>query len=257
MDVKTLFDLSEKVAIVTGGGRGIGLEIAEGFVESGARVVLTGRRRKWLDEAESELGKRGADVLTVEADVADPIGVERTVQATVERFGGIDILVNNAGISWGAPALEHPLEKWKSVVEINLTGTWLMSQAVARKMIERGGGAILNVSSITAQLGIAPETQDTVGYNASKGGIEALTRDLAVKWARHGIRVNAVAPGYFATRMTEHLVKTVEERMKAMSPMQRMGRDDDLKGAAVFLCSPAAAFVTGQVLNVDGGSTIW
>ena len=257
MHVQELFDLSGKVAIVTGGGRGIGLEIAEGLAEAGAKVAITGRRRQWLDPAEQQIRALGGEVLSVVADVADPTGVAESVRAVVERFGGVDILVNNAGISWGQPSLEHPLEKWRSVVDINLTGTWLMSQAAAPSMIDRGGGAILNVSSITAQLGIAPELQDTVSYNASKGGIEALTRDLAVKWARHKIRVNAIAPGYFPTRLTDYLVKTVEDRMTALAPMQRLGGEDELKGAAVYLCSRAASFVTGQVLNIDGGATIW
>ena len=257
MHLKDLFDLEGKVAIVTGGGRGIGFEIAEGLVEAGARVVLTGRRREWLDPAEKQIRERGGEALTVVADVADPQGVSETVRATVERFGGVDLLVNNAGISWGSPSLTHPLEKWRAVIDVNLTGAWLMSQAAAAPMIERGGGAILNVSSITAQLGIEPELQDTVSYNASKGGLEALTRDLAVKWARDGIRVNAIAPGYFHTRLTDYLVKTVEDRMMSISPLGRMGRDGELKGAAVFLCSPAASFITGQVLNVDGGATIW
>ena len=257
MHVKELFDLAGKVAIVTGGGRGLGLEIAEGLAEAGAKVAITGRRREWLDQGEQTLRALGGDVLSVVADVTDPTGVAQSVQQTVETFGGLDILVNNAGISWGSPSLEHPLEKWRAVLDVNLTGAWLMSQAAAQRMIERGGGVILNVSSITAQLGIAPELQDTVSYNASKGGIEALTRDLAVKWSRHKIRVNAVAPGYFPTRLTDYLVRTVEDRMTGLAPMQRLGGDDELKGAALFLCSPASAFVTGQVLNVDGGATIW
>jgi gluconate 5-dehydrogenase len=256
MRLRELFDLSGKAAIVTGGGRGLGYEIAEGLVEAGARVVITGRRRQWLESAETKLRALGGDVVFVEADVADATGVAKTLATTMERFGGVDLLVNNAGISWGAPSYTFPIEKWRSVIDVNLTGVWMMSQAAVSVMIERGGGAIVNVSSITAQLGIDPELQDTVSYNASKGGLESLTRDLAVKWARHGIRVNAVAPGYFPTRLTEHLVSTVEDRMKAISPMQRLGREGELKGAVVFLCSEAASFVTGQVLNVDGGATI-
>ena len=255
MHVRALFDLSGKAAIVTGGSRGLGLEIAEGLAEAGAAVTITGRRRQWLDPAESALRARGTDVLAVEADVADPAGVRRTVEATVARFGGIDILVNNAGLSLGAPSLEYPLDKWELTLAVNLTGVWLMSQAVAPHLIARGGGKIVNVSSMTGQLGLDPELQDTVPYNASKGGVDALTRDLAVKWARHNIHVNAVAPGYFPTRMTEHLVKTVGERMAALSPFHRVGREGELKGVVVFLASRAADFITGQVLNVDGGAT--
>jgi NAD(P)-dependent dehydrogenase (short-subunit alcohol dehydrogenase family) len=257
MHVTELFDLSGKVAIVTGGSRGLGLEIAAGLVEAGAQVAITGRRRQWLDPAAEHLRARGAPVLALDADVADPAGVARTVDETVAHFGGLDILVNNAGLSWGAPSLEFPLEKWEMVLRINLTGVWLMSQSAAPRMIARGGGKIVNVSSITAQLGSEPELQDTVSYNASKGGVDALTRDLAIKWARHNINVNAVAPGYFPTKMTDYLVRTVEERMTSVSPFNRLGRPGELKGAVVFLASRAADFITGQVLAVDGGATAW
>jgi len=257
MRVQALFDLAGKIAIVTGGSRGIGLEIAEGLCEAGAAVTITGRRRQWLDPAVERLTAIGGQVLGIEADVANADDVRRTVAATLERFGGVDILVNNAGISWGAPSLEYPLEKWEQTLRTNLTGTWLMSQAVAPHLIARGGGCIINISSVTGQLGLAPELQDTVAYNASKGGVDALTRDLAVKWARHNIRVNAIAPGYFPTRMTSGLMQIAEERMRAISPMGRLGREGELKGVAVFLASQAASFITGQVINVDGGATAW
>ena len=257
MHVKELFDLSGKVAIVTGGSRGLGLEIAEGLCEAGAAVAITGRRRQWLDPAEEALREAGGDVLAVESDVGDQEGVRQTVEATLERFGGIDILVNNAGLSWGAPSLEYPLDKWEMTIAVNLTGVWLMSQAVAPHLIARGGGKIVNVSSITAQMGIDPELGDHVAYNASKGGVNALTRDLAVKWARHHINVNAVAPGYFPTRMTAHLIRTVEDRMRDLSPFHRVGREGELKGTVVFLASRAADFITGQVFAVDGGATVY
>lgn len=257
MDVKELFDLSGKVAIVTGGSRGLGLEMAEGLAEAGAKVAITGRRRRWLDPAEQQLRQRGFDVLALEADVGDPEGVRQTVAQTVERFGGLDILVNNAGLSWGAPTLEYPLDKWQLQIQVNLTGVWLMAQAAAPHMIARGAGKIVNISSVLGQLGIAPEIQESVAYNASKGGVNALTRDLAVKWARYNITVNAVAPGYFPSRMTEYLVTTIEEDLEALSPMRRLGRPDELKGVVVFLCSRAADFINGQVLPVDGGITAW
>ncbi|MFN8556380.1 MAG: glucose 1-dehydrogenase [Dehalococcoidia bacterium] len=258
MHVRDMFDLSGKVAVITGGGRGLGFEIAEGLAEAGASVVITGRRRQWLDPAERDLRERGFAVASVEGDVAAPADVARAVTTAVERFGGLDILVNNAGLSWGAPSLEYPLDKWQLVIQSNLTGVWLMSQAAAPRMIERGGGRIVNVSSIAGQLGLEPELQDTPPYNASKGGVEALTRDLAVKWARHNILVNAVAPGYFRTRMTEALMKvTPEERLGRLSPLGRIGEVGELKGAVVFLCSAAATFVTGHVLNVDGGTVVW
>jgi NAD(P)-dependent dehydrogenase (short-subunit alcohol dehydrogenase family) len=257
VNVLELFDLSGKTAIVTGGSRGLGLEIAEGLAEAGANVAITGRRRQWLDPAEASLRGRGFEVLSIEADVADPAGVRDTVDRTAQHFGGVDILINNAGIGWGAPSLEYPLERWEQTLQINLTGVWLMSQAVAPIMIERGGGKIVNISSILGQLGIDPEIQDSVAYHAAKGGVDALTRELAVIWARHNIIVNAVAPGYFPTRMTQHQYSVAEAKMNALSPFNRTGQPGELKGAVLFLASRAADYITGQVLNVDGGVSIW
>lgn len=255
MHARELFDLTGQVALVTGGSRGLGLEIAQGLGEAGARLAITGRRRVWLDEAASALRESGAEVLALEIDVTDPDGPRRAAAETAARFGGLDLLVNNAGITWGAPSLEHPEDKWGAVLEVNLTGAWRMSQAAAPRMIERGGGAIVMVSSVAGLVGLAPEVQDTVAYSAAKAGLVGLTRDLAVKWARHGIRVNAVAPGYFPTRMTEALIARNEEAMARLAPLGRLGREGELKGAVVFLCSRAASYVTGQILAVDGGMT--
>jgi gluconate 5-dehydrogenase len=253
--VRELFDLTGLVALVSGGSRGLGLEIAEGLAEAGARLALTGRRKSWLDEAGAKLRERGADPLALEIDVADAGGPRRAVAETAARFGGVDLLINNAGISWGAPSLDYPEDRWRQVLEVDLTGAWRMCQAAAPRMIERGGGRIVMVSSIAGLVGTAPEVQDTVAYAAAKAGLNGLTRDLAVKWARHGINVNAVAPGYFPTRLTAPLIERNEPQMRALSPLGRLGREGELKGVVVFLCSRAASYVTGQILAVDGGMT--
>jgi gluconate 5-dehydrogenase len=191
----------------------------------------------------------------LEIDVTDPDGPARCVRETAAHFGSLDILINNAGVSWGAPSLEYPEERWRQVLEVDLTAVWRMCQAAAPRMIERGGGRIVMLSSVSGLVGSAPEVQDTVAYSAAKAGLNGLTRDLAVKWARHGIHVNAVAPGYFPTRMTAALIESNEAKMRALSPLGRLGREGELKGVVVFLCSRAASYVTGQVLAVDGGMT--
>jgi len=239
--------LEGKTAIVTGGSSGIGAAVTRALAREDARVAAGARRVEHIPD----------EAAAFELDVADASSSERFVAAALDELGGLDILVNNAGLSWGAPTLEYPLDKWQLQLQVNLTGVWLMAQAAAPHMIERGGGKIVNISSVLGQLGIAPEIQESVAYNVSKGGVNALTRDLAVNWACHNINVNAVAPGYFPSRMTQYLVNTVECRLQSLSPMHRLGRPDELKGAVVFRCSPAANFVSRQVLAVDCGITAW
>ena len=256
MHVRELFDLTGKVAIVTGGSRGLGLEIAHGLGEAGARVVISARRTQWLDPAAEELGAAGIECLAETADVTQPADCKRLVARTVERFGQVDILVNNAGVSWGAPVLEMPLDKWQAVMDGNATSTFLMCQAVARRMIERAaGGRIVNVASVVGLIGAHPYAMDAVGYTASKGAQIALTRDLAVKWAKHDILVNAIAPSFFPTRLTRGVLAAHEEEIVRDTPLGRLGRPGEIKGVVVFLASPASSYITGQVIAVDGGTT--
>ncbi|MBP2020207.1 gluconate 5-dehydrogenase [Symbiobacterium terraclitae] len=257
--VGKLFDLSGKVAIVTGGSRGLGLEMAEGLGEAGAAVVITGRRESFLQEAEAHLRSRGIEVLACQGSVADPAAVAELVRVTRERFGRIDILVNNAGITWGAPTLEHPLEKWQQVLETNVTGAWLLSQAVCRAMVEQGeGGRIINISSYAGLQGTPQAVMPTVGYNTSKAALIGLTRTLAVHMAEHGILVNAICPGFFPTRMTRGILEAAGDQIAAAGvPLGRIGRPGELKGVVVFLASAASSYITGQVIPVDGGMTAW
>jgi gluconate 5-dehydrogenase len=257
MHVQELYSLGERVAVVTGGSRGLGLEIAHGLGEAGATVIVTARRQEWLQPAEEELRAAGIAVEARACDVADQGQVEALAQAVLERHQRVDILVNAAGISWGASALDMPIDRWRSVLDVNATGTFICCQAFGRGMIERGQGRIVNVASVAGLIGQDPEMMDAVGYTASKGAVVALTRDLGVKWARHGVTVNAVAPGFFLTRMTQGLIEHGEERVAATNPMKRIGRPGELKGVVLFLASEASSFVTGQILAVDGGMTAW
>lgn len=256
MKALDLFRLDGKVAMITGGGRGLGKQIAKAYVESGASVVLCSRKIENCEQTKTELEKGGQELLALALDVTNPDSVNNVVTKTIHRFGHIDILVNNAGASWGSPAFDMPYDAWQKVIQTNLTGTFLMSQAVGRHMRECGaGGKIINIASIAGLGGIEPETLDAVGYNASKGGIVTLTKDLAVKWARYNIYVNAIAPGFFPTNMTKVLLEQVSQRILDATPLRRIGGERDLQGAALFFASAASDFVTGQVLSVDGGST--
>jgi len=257
MGVRQLFDLTGKTALVTGGSRGLGLQIAEALVEMGARVALVARKPAELDEAVAHLhAKFGTQALAVACDLADTSAIPGMVERTLEQLDAIDILVNNAGATWGAPTVDHPLDAWRKVVDLNLTAMFVVTQEVGRRsMIPRGRGRIVNVASIRGLTGGSDAGRATLAYNTTKGGVVNFTRALAVEWARHGINVNAIAPGLFPTKMTRGLIEMLGDEAVNKAPLRRMGGAEDLKGVAVLLASDASAFITGQIIAVDGGAT--
>jgi NAD(P)-dependent dehydrogenase (short-subunit alcohol dehydrogenase family) len=252
MSVLDLFRLDGKTAIVTGGGRGLGAQIAEAYAEAGANVVVCSRKREACEEMSIRLKEMGVDSLAFQCDVTNPEDVKAVVDGTLEHFGNIDILVNNSGATWGASVEEMPLEAWEKVMNVNVTGTFLMSQEAGKAMITQKSGKIINISSI-AGFGGTPPFMQTIGYNTSKGAVMTFTKDLAVKWGSHGINVNAIAPGFFPTKMSKVLIERGKDTIMQNTPLGRLGNNSDLKGAALFLASPASDFVTGEVLSVDGG----
>jgi gluconate 5-dehydrogenase len=266
VNVKQLFDLSGRVAIVTGGSIGLGRQMAEGLAEMGAHLVLCARKEERCHQAAEQLQQLGVKAMAVGCDVKNPASIQEMVEATLSQFGRIDVLINNAGISWGAPVEEMRLEDWNKVIETNLTGTFLCAQAVGKVMIRQSrgknsagknsAGKIINVASV-AGLGGAPAELPAIGYHASKGGVISFTKDLACKWASHNIQVNAIAPGWFPTHMSNRVLEHHEELFLSHIPLRRFGNEHDLKGAAVFLASDASNYVTGHVLVVDGGQSAW
>jgi gluconate 5-dehydrogenase len=254
MRVQELFDLTGKVAVVTGGGSGLGRQMAEGLAEAGADLVLCARKADRCEQAAEELARTGVRALGLGCDLRDSAAIEAAVQRTVDDFGRVDILVNNAGTAWGAPPEDVPLEGWQKVVDVNLTGAFLFAQRVGRVLIEQGeGGKIVNIASVAAFRGAPQGAMNAIPYNASKGGLIALTIDLAVKWAPHRINVNAIAPGWFPTDLSGGTLSAAEDRLLHRIPLARYGGPDDLKGAVVFLCSAASDYITGTTLVVDGG----
>ncbi len=253
MRVKELFDLQGKIAIVTGGGKGIGFKMAEGLAEAGANIVLCSRRLENCQKAAVEIAKRGVRTLALKCDVKLPSDIQSVVDAAVKEFGRIDILVNNSGANWGAAAEEYPLEGWQKVMETNMTGTFLFSQYAGRVMIQQKKGSIINIASIMGMIGMEAEVADAIAYSASKGALITFTKDLAAKWARYNIRINAIAPGWFPTDMSRWVLENQGVKLTSHIPMRRFGEGDELKGATVFLASEASSYVTGAVLPVDGG----
>jgi len=247
-----LFDLDGRVAIVTGGGRGIGFQMAQGLADAGADLVLCARNVERCEEAAAQLPTRA---LALPCNVADPDSVTAMVTRVEHEFGRVDVLVNNAGTVWGAAPEDLPLEGWQKVLNVNLTGVFLCAQAVGRTMIESGeGGKIVNIASVAGLHGAPAEVMNALPYNATKGGVIALTRDLAWKWARHGINVNAIAPGWFPSDMANFVIDRNPELAERI-PLGRFGGPEDLKGAIVYLSSRASDYVTGHTLVVDGGQS--
>jgi len=250
-----LFDLSGRAAIVTGGSRGLGQEMAEGLGEAGAALTLCARRAEWLTPASDALRARGFPVEGVVCDVSKPDQVQSVVDRTVAAYGQVDILINNAGVSWGAEPEAMPLDKWQTVLDVNLTGAFLFAQAAGREMLKRRFGRIVNVASI-AGLQASVNGPHYAAYAASKAGLMGLTRELAASWGRQGIRVNAIAPGFFHSRLADPVIVHIEPRLAASTPIPRVGGAGELKAVAVFLAADASNYITGQVIVVDGGASI-
>jgi gluconate 5-dehydrogenase len=253
--IRDLFSLAGRSAIVTGGSRGLGLEMAEGLAEAGASLMLCARREEWLTPAVAELRGRGFRVEGALCDVAKAEEVQAVVDQAMAAFGQVDILVNNAGLSWGEEPETMPLDKWHRVLDANLTGAFLFAQSAGREMLKRKYGRIVNIASVAGLHGLV-NGPHYAGYAASKAGLLGLTRELAASWGRQGIRVNAIAPGFFHSRLADAAIPLAEPGIKQFNPLGRVGAPGELKGVAVFLASDASNYITGETIIVDGGGTI-
>jgi NAD(P)-dependent dehydrogenase (short-subunit alcohol dehydrogenase family) len=257
MNVQQLLDLMGKAAVVTGGSRGLGLQMAEALGEMGARIAITARKRDELDEAVSRLEKQGISAKAYVCDIGRREAIAPVAEQILRDFGKIDILVNNAGATWGAPAEDHPLEAWDKLVNVNLTGAFVLTQLVGkRSMIPAKWGRIINVASIAGLMGQDKRIVQTLAYNATKGGLVNFTRALAAEWGEYGITVNAICPGFFPSRMTRATLDTTGALIRDWTPTKRLGNDEDLKGLTVLLASEASRHITGQAIAVDGGATV-
>ncbi len=257
MSLEKLFDLSGKAALVTGGSRGLGLQMAEALGELGARVALTARKRDELDAAVAHLAAMGIKAVPIACDMSRAEAIAPAVGEAIAALGPIDILVNNAGTTWGAATVDHPLDAWQKVINLNLTAMFLMSQEVGKRcMVPRRQGKIINIASILGLVGGGDTSRPaTIAYNTSKGGVVNFTRSLAAEWAQHNINVNAIAPGFFPTKMTKGILDMLGDEIAQHAPLKRVGGPEDLKGITALFASDACSFITGQIVAVDGGVT--
>jgi NAD(P)-dependent dehydrogenase (short-subunit alcohol dehydrogenase family) len=255
--VQQLFDLSGKTALVTGGSRGLGLQMAHALGEAGARIMLSSRKAADLEEAAADLQAAGIDARWIAADCSKEEDIRQLADQTLERMGDIDILVNNAGAAWGAPAEEHPVAAWDKVMNLNVRGYFILSQQVAkRSMIPRKQGRIINISSIAGLGGNPPEMQ-TLAYNTSKGAVITFTQTLGAEWGKYGINVNAICPGFFPSKLANGMIERLgADEMASHAPLRRLGDDEDLKGIALLYASDAGKHITGQWIAVDGGVSV-
>lgn len=257
MNLHEMFDLSGRVAIVTGGSRGLGFQIASALGEYGAQLALVARKQNELDEAVAQLAAHNIAAKGFVADLGKTEAPAALADAVAEEFGRIDILVNNAGTTWGAPAEDHPLDAWNKVIDLNVTSMFLLSQAVANKaFLPQGKGVIINVASILGLIATPPWQTGTAAYNTAKGAVLSMTRALAAEWGPRNIRVNAIAPGFFPSRMTAATLDKLGEKMIELTPLGKLGGEADLMGTALLLASDAGGHITGQTIAVDGGMTI-
>ncbi|XZF76565.1 SDR family NAD(P)-dependent oxidoreductase [Bacillus sp. AL-1R] len=258
MSIVQLFDLTNKTAVVTGGGSGLGRVMAIALAEAGANVIVCSRRLEVCEEVVKEIEALGRRALAISLDVTSPESIEKGLEQAISQFGSIEILVNSSGTVFESPAVEMPLEQWQSMLDTNVTGTFLMCQAVGKHMIKNEYGKIINISSSIGFKGVDPEAVDSVGYTTSKGAVMTLTKDLAVKWGRHGVNVNSIAPGVFTTGMNNPeipgtLVHKAGPFIATQVPLRRLGSDHDLVGATLYFASAASDYCTGQILVLDGG----
>lgn len=252
-----LFDLSGRTALITGGGSGLGREIAEAFAEYGANIAVCSRKLANCEETVNHLSiKYPIQAKAYECDVSNEEMVNKAVNTVVEDFGQIDILVNNSGATWGEKVENMPLEAWQKVIDVNVTGTFLMSKAVGNQMIPKGYGKIINIGSVAGLKAEPGKVLNAIGYSTSKAAVHHFTRDLAKKWGEYGITVNAIAPGFFATKMTKHVLEKSGNTIIDTNPMKKIGDTNSLRGTALFLATRASDYVTGQVIAVDGGSSL-
>ena len=257
MNVRQMLELNGRTALITGGSRGLGLQMAEALGEMGARIAITARKQNELDEAVAHLGKLKIDATAYVCDMGKPEAIAATAEAVLKKFGAVDILVNNAGATWGAPAEDHPFDAWQKVVNINLNGMFLITQAIGKAaMIPRRYGRIINNASVAGLTATDPHIMRGIAYHSTKGGVVNFTRALAAEWGRYGITVNAICPGFFPSKMSKGVLDTAAQYIIDHTPLARLGNDEDLKGLAVLLASEASRHITGQAIAVDGGATI-